>query len=149
NRVRIELRSAFTEDPEEGLWLEFDERHHALIAGIEEPGWLDRLDEEQARVLGVAMIGLFKMCGVEWVRARPDARSHAGRIVPELAGVAEGPASPLAFRPPGAEPPTDQAETPVTTLIPFRTVSVTWKRWVEAWQREQSGAKHPTRFLEG
>jgi hypothetical protein len=149
NRVRIELRSALTEDSEEGPWLEFDERHHALIAGIEGPGWLDRLDEEQARVLGVAVVGLFKMCGVEWIRARPDTRSHAGRIVPELAGVAEGPASPIAYGPPGAELPADHAETPVTTLIPFRTVSVTWKRWVEAWQREQAGAKHPTRFLEG
>jgi hypothetical protein len=28
-------------------------------------------------------------------------------------------------------------------------VSVTWKRWVESWQREQAGAKYPARFLKG
>jgi hypothetical protein len=157
NRVRIELRSAVAEPTAPGLWIEFDERHDALIAGIEGPGWLPQLSEEQIRVLHVAVIGLFKMCGVEWVRALPA--PHSGVGVPEPATV------------PGPEPATgayaddfegrfvrerrnagtarDERDPAPTIMLPFSRVVVTWRRWVEAWEREHAGAKHTARFIEG
>ena len=35
---------------------------------------------------------------------------------------------------------------PAAALYPFTSVVVTWRRWVEAWKREQAGAKHLARF---
>ena len=71
NRIRIELRSSLTDDTSPGLWIEFDELHDALIAGVAGPAWVNLLVDEQSRVLSMALIGMFKMCGVEWIRARP------------------------------------------------------------------------------
>ena len=80
NRVRVQLRSYLDDPDSPGVALEFDERHDALIAAIVGPGWLNRLSEDQTRVLNLALIGLLKKCGVDWVHAtpapRPDEASH-------------------------------------------------------------------------
>ena len=153
NRVRIELGSRLAESRSgrSSVWIEFDQRHDALIAGIDGPGWLPRLTDEQSRVLGIALVGLFKMCAVDWVRALPETRPRAGEGVPEPAGVIEAPDDDLPrlrdrFHVPAVR---HDGEPALVSLLPLAGVSVTWKRWVEAWQREQAGARHPSRFLKG
>jgi hypothetical protein len=143
-----------------GLWIDLDYHHDALIAEVSGPAWLPRLTRAQIRVLDVALIGIFKMCGVEWVRVVPDprARPHGGR--PELAAA---PVPGKSSRAEGEDEDDDSLERQRTSstyperegnpaapvLFPFAGVVVTWQRWVEAWKREASGAKHPTRFIEG
>lgn len=155
NQVRIELRSAVAGPKSPGLWVEFDERHDALIAGVEGPGWLHRLSEEQARVLHMALVGLFKKCGIDWIRATPLLPTGPGSPDPStVAGIPPG-TSPegqdgLNPRERGMLATTrGEGEPSGTTLLPFGSVAVTWRRWVEAWGREQSGAKHTARFIEG
>src|SRR5205807_783305 len=153
NRIRIELcsqspgaereaeaetaaaASASESSTTSGLWIEFDERHDALIAGIEGPGWLPRLSEEQTRVLSMALIGLFKMCGIDWVRAVPDSHSHAGAAVLERAAVpvptpgseshAEGHDRAFLREHRGATPARGEGEPIATILLPFSSVVVT------------------------
>jgi hypothetical protein len=33
--------------------------------------------------------------------------------------------------------------------VPFSIVDLTWRRWVEAWDREHAGARPASDFLEG
>jgi hypothetical protein len=161
NQVRIELRTALAEEPDAVLEVEFDEIHDALIAGLAGPGWLPVLSEEQARVLSIALIGLFKKGVADWVRVLPDAHARSGGV-PELASVAfpeiewhaDGHDAPVPLDRPDSAPGrggagTAQGVPAVPTLLPLNSVVVTWRRWVEAWEREQAGARHPARFLEG
>jgi hypothetical protein len=180
NRIRIELRitgasagsesgaeaehlgagESEAESPGGGLWIDLDYHHDALMARVEGPAWLPHLTREQARVLNLALIGLFKMCGVQWVRAVPDPRSHSHDSLPELAAVpapggssrAEGEDEDDEARErqrPSHAAPEYGGPPATTTLFPFAGVIVTWRRWVEAWKREASGAKHAPRFFEG
>jgi hypothetical protein len=151
NRVRIELRSQLVE-PESArsrLWIEFDERHDALIAGIGGPGWLPRLTEEQRRVMSTALIGLFKMCAVDWVRVLPEMRPRSEDGGPDRADVVEAQEDLPWLLDRFHVPAVRRDGVAAVSLLPFRSVSVTWKRWVETWQREQGGAKHQARFIKG
>jgi hypothetical protein len=161
NRIRVELRTsgplAEASRPGAGVWIELDQRHDALIAAIEGPGWLQGLSDEQARVLTIATIGLFQMCGVDWVRVLPDPHPHSGTSLAELATVPSAGhlasadvTDELFVRERSGPAPAPADPTPAAiALFPFTAVLVTWRRWVEAWKREQAGAKHPARFLDG
>jgi hypothetical protein len=122
NRIRIELRAGG--DPDDGLWLEFEERSGRLIAEVAEPGWLDDLSEPQRRALTTAVVGFYKLGGIEWVRVptRDDA------VAPESTD---------------GKPPDD------APMIAFHRVTVSWRRWVEAWQKDQEGLAWVPRFTEG
>jgi hypothetical protein len=152
NRILIELCTETAGRPEGDLWIEFDERHHALIAALDGPGWLPRLDSEQTRVLGMALLGLFKKCGADWIQAMPESRTYNGRGLLEAAVLASGHdehglhgGRRLSARPTGSGP----GEPGTAVLLPLAGVVVTWRRWVDAWNREQSAARHLPRFLEG
>src|SRR5262249_21246161 len=145
-------------EPGRGLWIDLDYHHDALIAEVEGPACLPRLTRAQTRVLDLALIGVFKMCGVEWVRAVPDPRAQRQASVPELAAVpvpgerslAEGEDDESLERRRSSGAYLQHDGPPATpVLFPFAGVVVTWQRWVEAWKREASGAKHPARFIEG
>ena len=114
------------------------------MAGIEGPGWLPRLTEEQARNLGVATIGLFKMSGVDWARVFP--LPHTAPVLVEPSGASSAGPEPdghdgliLRDRRRLAASRGEGEPASTTTLLPFHTVVVTWRRWVEAWEREQAG----------
>jgi hypothetical protein len=158
------VRQSEAEPAGGGLWIELEHQHDALIAGLDGPAWLPRLAPEQTRVLDLALIGFFKMCGIEWVRAVPDpnTRPRPHVSLPELAAVPVPDGSALAagggeddesleLERPRAPGTSARHEGPPATslLYPFAGVVVTWRRWVEAWKRERAGAKHPARFVEG
>jgi hypothetical protein len=161
NRIRIELRTsgALADASRSGSnpWIELDQRHDALIASVEGPGWLPGLSDVQTRVVSVAPIGLFQMCGVDWVRVLPDSRPRSSGSPAELATVtgpgrlasAEGRDDRFPRERPGPAPFRGDSAAAASALYPFTTILVTWRRWVEAWKREQEGARHPARFLEG
>jgi hypothetical protein len=57
----------------EKLWLSIEMQSGWLLAGIVEPGWLVHLPPEQLEVLRTALIGLYRLSGVELVRQQIEA----------------------------------------------------------------------------
>jgi hypothetical protein len=66
NRIRVEL--LLGEQAVPSLWLDLEERPDGLAAGVSKPGWLATLGPDPRRTLEDAVVGLFKMSGVEIVR---------------------------------------------------------------------------------
>jgi len=121
NRVGIGLRAR---GQDQQLALLFEERSGRLIASVVDPGWIGVITDAQRRALLTAIVGLYKMAGVEHVRppARvEDERSHK---------VSSG----------------RSAE---SESFPIVQVEISWRRWVDAWQRDQAGLGHPPRFVVG
>ncbi|MFO0951946.1 MAG: hypothetical protein U0835_12495 [Isosphaeraceae bacterium] len=76
NRVRLELiRREDGHDEPHPLVIDVEERSGRLVAGVHEPGWLDRLTSEERVTLADALAGLFKKCGVDLVQT-------PGEVVP-------------------------------------------------------------------
>ena len=130
NRIRIELRASGVSQTAPGLWIVFEKRGDLLIASIEEPGWLPDLAEPLRRVLTTAIAGLYKMCGVDAVRVEDG---------PVATG--NGP-----FESSTPDEPVLPADPGIT---PFKPIVVTWRRWVDAWEKDQAGARPPMRLVEG
>ena len=119
NRIKVELRAA--DDGGEGLWIAFEEHSGCLTAHLAAPGWQARLSDARNRALTTALAGLYKMSGVDLVR------------IP----LRSSPSAPTDGRHDGSR------------LIAFDRVVVPWRRWVEAWERDQAEGGHPTRVVEG
>ena len=113
NRIKVELRVA--DDGGEGLWIAFEERSGHLAAHLAAPGWQPRLSDARNRALTTALAGLYKMSGVDLVRIPPRSSPSA---------------------------PTD-GHHDGSRLIAFDRVVVPWRRWVEAWERDQAGGDTP------
>ncbi len=64
NQINIQLR---LKDYPEALRLSLEERCGWLLAGIDEPGWLAQLPEEQVRTFNVALAGFYRFAGVDLV----------------------------------------------------------------------------------
>ncbi len=66
SRIQIELHpEGLADDP---LRIAFVERRGQLLAEVSPPTWIDALDPEQRFPLDAALIGLYRMAGVEAVR---------------------------------------------------------------------------------
>jgi hypothetical protein len=150
-----------------GLRLSFEEHSGWIVAGIAEPGWLPELAPEARAALASALAGLYKMAGVDLVREPieaalgPDAPAYdfreAGLVVwPDEASSAE---ILYLLRPEPGVPPLatiDASGAPAIaapplldpTRILFSKVDITWSRWVEVWERDQTGSA-PTAELVG
>jgi hypothetical protein len=111
NRIRIELR---TRDNAEGMWIMFEERAGRLIAEVTDPGWLPAISDRHRRALAPAVVGLYLLSGIEWLRSGAGAGHHH-------------------------EPSHEGDLDPGDRLTTFVHVSVTWKRWVECWERDLRG----------
>ena len=139
-----------------------------VTAGVAEPGWASELAEPERRAVSTALAGLYKMAGVELVREPIEAAlgpgphsyefREAGLVVwpdPSSAGEVFYLLRPVESRTP-LVPVTPSGEPEAVVPPPidvrhllFSAVAVAWKRWVEAWEREQAGVAHTARFLEG
>ena len=64
--IRVEIRPAGQSC--EGLWIAFAERSGRLVAEVSSPPWLDALTPEHRFPLDAALIGLYRMAGVDSVR---------------------------------------------------------------------------------
>jgi hypothetical protein len=122
NRIRIRLGRK--DEPAELLTIDLAERAGRLIADVADPGWAERLSEPRRRALAIAIVGFYKLGGIEWLRepwpAGPETMPPSG--------------SPLESGP---------------ALLSFQRVEVTWQSWVEAWESDQAGKVSFPEFLEG
>lgn len=162
NRVLVEL--SCTDLTETSLWVAFEEQSGWLIAGIAQPGWLGSLADDQRLALTTAVAGLYKMAGVDLVREQiracfePDVPwydlSSEGLVVWPGGDCGAEAVYDLDDRP--ALRPRTTGGLPAAALpvldadrLLFGMVKVTWRRWVEAWQRDQEGQGHPEPFVAG
>ncbi len=71
NRIRVELRCA--EVGPEPTWLIFEEQSGWLLGSLSPQGWWQRLDEHSRVVFRNAVVGLYKLAGVDLVREQIQA----------------------------------------------------------------------------
>ncbi len=121
NRIRVGFGS---QRDDSQFALMFEERSGRLIASVVDPGWILDLSDPQRRALLTALVGLYKMAGVEWVRPPGRGDDDLPKRGPN-GGLADG------------------------QLFPMEPVQISWNRWVDAWQRDQAGGGHPPRFTVG
>ncbi len=162
NRIRVEL--VCERLGEGGLWLAFEDQSGWLVASVAEPGWLARLSADEGKTLTTALAGFYKMSGVNLVREQIEARfepkvppydvSDAGLVVwPD--GRYEAQVE-YDFGDGEVLLPRTTAGKDVEPLPPLQAYSlfldnesVSWQRWVEAWEQDQAGKGHPEQFLAG
>lgn len=122
NRIRFEL--ATHEKNNDVIRIEFVEQSGSLIAEVAEPGWLADLSEVRRQTLTTAIVGLYKLSGIDRIRVHPNASLTESPQATERDG-----------------------DTPV--LVPFQRITVSWKSWVEAWERKLSATTFDANFTEG
>jgi hypothetical protein len=169
NRVKIALGCGAISKAR--LWLTIELQSGWLMAGIAEPGWLAHLGQERLEVLRTALIGLYKLAGVDLVREQIEAHLPVPPPVYEmtngtLAVWCAGPSGPpvrynlsgdgsLVVPGPG-EPSTAEGgctagHAPLPVLerrrLVFKEQPVPWDTWVQTWEGEQAGRGHRSEFL--
>jgi hypothetical protein len=160
NRIDIELRHG--EYPNRPLWLAFEDRASWLTVHLRERGWLDALPAEQLRCFTTALASLYKLAGVDLVLEQVQANLPPGSAGFEL--TAQGlrvwldPGHEIAVVYALSDPrevlqPRTPTGSPTLNAVPldarrvmFGRVSLSWKDWLEIWQKDQDGKGHPRLF---
>jgi hypothetical protein len=158
NRVQIELSCLSVSPDPARLVLEYQAGW--MIAGIPEPGWIDRLDDAQRRLFELALAGFYKRAGIDLVReqleqviagdgpAPPYDLAGEGLIVWPSHGYqteavydlrAPAPAAALRGAPwPGALPPLGGRHA-LYFQEPLR-----WDAWTDTWDHVARGDEPPS-----
>lgn len=162
NRLLVELYCP--EFDADSLWLVFEVRADALLAGVHRRGWLDRLEVRAWRTLDNALAGFYALAGVDLVREQLDAelgkRVQHYRIVDDGLEVMAGREAPLPlFYPLAADPPRPLdasladaalvADAPEPEELIFARTPITWSHWVVVWDLDQLDASGRQRIIEG
>jgi hypothetical protein len=156
-RIRMELTGPADSEP---LWLAFEEQAGWLVARIEQPGWLPRLNEPQRAALADALLGLYQRAGVDVVsetvlhQAGPWAQSAritangltvrgtvAGTTVRVRYDLAEQPARPEVL----SGPPEGSYGTLNRVILSQSELG--WNDWVNAWEADATG-KEPAALVD-
>jgi hypothetical protein len=157
NRIRFELRCP---DAEGGaLSLEMSNRGGWLVARVVQPGWLPGLSRQRREAFHDALVGFYKLSGVDVVHEQMAAALPAGCAFDVGAeGVTVWPTSDPSCavtydlsapeRPPrGAGcagltglPPSGEALVLARSTVP-------WAAWVEQWERDREGKEHSPPLL--
>jgi hypothetical protein len=174
NRVKIALGCPAVADGT--LRLSIELQSGWLMAGIVEPGWLAHLGPQRLEALRTALIGLYKLAGVELVRQQIEAHLPAPPPVYEmtngtLAVWCAGPSGPPVrydlrgdsslLAPQSGEPSTAEGgcatggsatgHAPLPVLerrrLVFKVLPVPWDTWVETWENDQAGRGHHSDVL--
>jgi hypothetical protein len=141
-----------------GLWLSFEEHSGWLVAGIFAPGWLNELNPTGRDAFASALLGLYKMAGVDLVREPivealgPEPPAFDFREEGIVVWPSETTSTEILYllKPaPGAPPMVtiNEAGEPIindppplgTDRLLFANVQVRWKDWVELWERDRAG----------
>jgi hypothetical protein len=154
--VRFELQSAEHVAP---LAIALEEQSGWLVARVIEPGWSAALEVGAQQALADALTGFYKISGVDLIREQIESAldSNAHFEIDEH-GLSVCSA-------PGAAPVRydlrEQSETARSSprapsfagidleQLAFFASPVTWELWVEVWDRDQSGGRHPPRLVIG
>jgi hypothetical protein len=160
NRIRIELVRA--EGPDQSAWLEFHEHAGWLVASLPEPGWLLRLNREQGQAITMALAGLYKLAGVDFVQEQLESnlppgvlgfditqrdlilwldQRHGKGIYYDLIDSEDQ------IQPRNADGSV-ALEWPVlpASHLMFAKVPLPWEKWVESWQNERTFQPAPPLF---
>ena len=151
-----------------GLWLAFEEHSGWLVAGIVDPGWLAELPPGARGTFVSALVGLYKMAGVQLIREPiidalgPDFPDYDLRQEGLVVWPTKGSPTEILYllRPvPGAPPlvTIDAKGQPALTDPPqldshrllFSNAVVGWKGWVELWEDDRSGKDLPEEMVPG
>jgi hypothetical protein len=151
-----------------GLWLSFEEHSGWLVAGIAEPGWLPELTPTERDAFASALMGLYKMAGVELIREPivealgPDPAAFDFREEGLVVWPSEISSTEILYllRPtPGAPPMVtinDACDPAITDPPPldtarllFTNVEITWKDWVGLWENDRAGRDLSTGLIAG
>jgi hypothetical protein len=153
NSVRVELKSA--DRGPESLWLAFQEQSGWLVAGVTQPGWLDRLSDEERQTFRLALAGLYKLGGVQLVREQleecfppvppPYDITDRGLVVWPDGRYETVVRYELDQRPLMRPRPTTAARAFNLPLLDaheavFSESEIRWRDWVAVWEQERSGA---------
>jgi hypothetical protein len=156
-RIRLDLcHAGFPELPAR---LEWQMDGDWLVAGVLEPGWLDRVGATQREVMAAALAGLYKLAGIDIVReqVRANLPPAAGTFdvvghdlvlclqpggSPAVLYDLNTPRGPVPPRPalglqPTSWPPLDPAR------ILYARLPLTWQRWVARWEVQEGKAPPP------
>ncbi|HUY93362.1 MAG TPA: hypothetical protein VMV10_31840 [Pirellulales bacterium] len=155
--VRFELHCA--EHAAAPLAIALEEQSGWLVARVVEPGWSAALERGAQQALADAMTGFYKIAGVELIREQivsalePGARYEinengllvwsepdARRVEYDLRKRSEEARTATAAR---AFDGIDLEQ------LAFFASPVTWELWVEVWDRDQTGGRHPPRLVIG
>src|SRR5205807_8292504 len=136
----------------EGLVIAFEEQSGWLVASIAQSGWLPRLAENQRQGLHNALVGLYKLAGVDFVRQEVEAFLDPALLAYDFEDegllvwpreASEGEAVYDLVDAPALVPRLKTVPFPVTlpTLpaLPFwfSKIAVTWERWVATWEADR------------
>jgi len=146
--IRVSL--AGRDDYSEPLTVTLHEKAGWLIARMETPAWYDRLSLEQNRTLTMAVMGFYKMCGVDFVVEQIEKC-----FVPELPRYDFNERGLVVWTDPDGEPEAtydlrrgDDADVLVSPSVPctlptldrqrlfFAANPIRWTQWVEMWETE-------------
>jgi hypothetical protein len=162
NRIRVELCREGS--PQQPAWLIFEERSGWLVGSLQQAGWLSRLADEPREVVTSALIGLYKIAGVDLVREQLMAAVCAPlseyyisdhKLVLERD---QGQGAELVYdlsdqnrelRPScedGTPPPVPALE---ARQLFFSRIPLTWDEWVECWRKDHAGQGHPRLLQDG
>lgn len=157
NRVSLEL--IHPDHLEHPVWIDLENRAGWLMAGLRDPGWLERVSPPQRQAMTTALIGFYKLAGADLVREQLEANlptKHGGYDItaddlvlwPDPAG---GPAIYYDWANPEAQLLPHAADgSPAPAYPPldarhviFARVPLLWSQWVETWQKDQDGQSPP------
>ena len=121
----------------------FEQRARLIYAGIDDPGWIDALDAEQRRVLSAALLGLYKIAGVDLVKEQIYAAFGTPPHAIEISRDQITAWRDADFHSHETGALTDAALNQSTTVGPDRLrldrFAVTWRDWVEMWNPPAGG----------
>ena len=145
NRVRVELRCPALD--ETGLWLCFDERWGWLMASVQKPGWLAKLNTAQSAAFQTALAGLYKLAGAHLVREQLEEQLPACTpytITPR--GLVLFPGGDFAkeevvslVEPTEGAVPLNGAPLLMLDRVLYERTPIEWNEWVAAWEADREG----------
>jgi len=156
NRVLVELRCQSLGD--RPLVLAFDQRHGWLLAGLLETGWLPALSDGQRQTLANALVGLYKLAGVQLIRERITADLPPTMFAFDITGegllvwmaadprqdavydLGAGPKlrpQPIHGSQPARKPVLDAAQ------LMYSSIPLTWQDWVDVWKKHHTSEPLP------
>ena len=167
NVIRLEIHCPGVDA--EPARIAFEEQSGWLLASVPRPGWLAKLDEEKLAVVTAALVGLYKLAGVDFSRERlesafkpetwrydisdeglvawpkeSEAAAESPRAVYDLTrGPMLVPENPERFEGAKPRPPSlDRSD------FVFSGAPVPWELWVEAWRDDEDPDRGSRRFGE-
>jgi hypothetical protein len=164
NVVRIELRC---DDVSPAPWrIDFQERSGWLVATVPHAGWVGELSDDRLTTLSAALVGVYKMAGVDLIREQLELGFKPGawelRIRERELLVWPHSGAPVRLDRPYASysllagpmlvPRLASSSAPVRppvldrSQILFGSVPVPWSLWVEVWQHDD--ARRTRRFAD-